>query len=194
MPNEPNSTAGDLVDLACHDPRLKLDIRYAGSNNFSGRPVYPEAGAWLQRPAAEALRRAHDRACEHGYGFIVFDAYRPWHITRQFWEQFPNYHEFLADPATGSVHNRGCAVDLSLYALDSGKEVEMTSVYDEFTERAYPSYVGGTPAQHAARERLRSWMEAEGFTVHPHEWWHYDYRGWESYPVLDVEFSALRLR
>lgn len=187
-----SNAVGDLVDLAVFDPRLKLDIRYAGSNNFSGRPVYPAASAWLQRSAAEALRRAHDRAREHGYGFIVFDAYRPWHITHEFWEQFPDYHEFFADPAIGSVHNRGCAVDLSLCLLDSGAEVEMTSAYDEFTERAYPSYSGGTPKQRALRDRLRGWMEAEGFSVHPHEWWHYDFSEWQRYPVLDVEFAALR--
>ena len=185
---EPN----DLVDLSEFDPRLKLDIRYAGANNFTGRAVYPEASAWLQRCAAEALRRAHHRALQEGYGFLVFDAYRPWCITLQFWEQYPAYREFVADPAAGSVHNRGCAVDLSLFELNSGKEVEMTSSYDEFTERAYPDYAGGTSRQRELRDRLRAWMEIEGFSVHPHEWWHYDYINWERYPVLDVQFAELR--
>ena len=137
------------------------------------------------------MRRPHASALAHGYGFIVFDASRPWHIPRQFWEQFPAYREFFADPATGSVHNRGCAVDLSLFDLDSGDEAEMTSAYDEFTERAYPSYAGGTPEQRELRDRLRGWMEAEGFAVHPHEWWHYDYKDWQRYPVLDAEFADL---
>lgn len=187
-----NVHASNLVDLADFDPRLKFDIRYAGANNFTGRAVYPEATAWLQRPAAEALRHAHDRARAEGYGFLVFDAYRPWHITRQFWEQFPAYRKFIADPAAGSVHNRGCAVDLSLFELDSGTEAEMTSTYDEFTECAYPDYSGGTPRQRELRDRLRAWMEAEDFSVHPHEWWHYNYRNWERYPVMDVEFAELR--
>lgn len=182
----------DLVDLAEFDPRLQLDIRYAGTNNFCGQAIYPEPCAWLQRPAAEALRQAHDRARKEGYGFIVFDAYRPWHITRQFWEQFPAYREFLADPAAGSVHNRGCAVDLSLFQLDNGMAVDMPSAYDEFTKRAYPEFAGGTSKQRELRDRLRAWMEAEGFAVHPHEWWHYNYKDWERYPVMDLEFAELR--
>jgi len=182
----------DLVDLAEFDPRLQLDIRYAGTNNFCRRAIYPEACAWLQRPAAEALQRAHDRARREGYGFTVFDAYRPWHITREFWEQFPAYREFLADPAAGSIHNRGCAVDLSLFDLASGLAADMPSTYDEFTKRAYPGYTGGTSQQRELRDRLRAWMEAEGFAVHPHEWWHYNYKDWERYPVMDVEFAELR--
>jgi len=182
----------DLVDLAEFDPRLKLDIRYASTGNFSGQAIYPEACAWLQRPAAEALRRAHDLARAEGFGFLVFDAYRPWHITRQFWEQFPAYHDFFANPATGSVHNRGCAVDLSLFHLDGGMEAEMPSAYDEFTECAYPDYTGGTQQQRELRDRLQAWMEAEEFSVHPHEWWHYNFRDWQRYPVLDVEFADLR--
>jgi D-alanyl-D-alanine dipeptidase len=182
----------DLVDLAVFDPRLLLDIRYASADNFCGRAIYPEPCAWLQRPAAEALRCAHDRARKEGYGFTVFDAYRPWHITRQFWEQFPAFRDFLADPAAGSVHNRGCAVDLSLFDLTTGMASEMPSNYDEFTERAYPEYAGGSSQQRELRDRLRTWMEAEGFAVHPHEWWHYNYKDWERYPVMDLEFTALR--
>ena len=189
-----NASTRDLVDLAEFDPRLKFDIRYACANNFTGRAVYPQARAWLQRTAAEALRRAHDRAHKNGYGFLVFDAYRPWHITLEFWEQFPDYREFIADPAAGSVHNRGCAVDLSLFDLGSGKEMEMTSAYDEFTQRAYPDYTGGTSRQRELRDQLRAWMEAEDFAVHPHEWWHYNYKNWERYPVMDVEFAELNKR
>lgn len=181
----------DLVDLAQIDPRLKLDIRYADSNNFAGKAVYPAPHGYLHRDAAHALRRAHDRAQAQGYGLQILDAYRPWQVTRYFWEHFPMHRAFLADPELGSRHNRGCAVDLTLFDLKSGQEVEMPSAYDEFTERAHPGYDGGTPLQRQMRDTLRNLMEAEGFSIHPHEWWHFDYRGWEHHPVLDIDFSDL---
>ena len=182
----------DLVELVTVDPTIKLDIRYATPNNFVGRPVYTEARAFLQRPAAEALVRAHRGLKEKGYGVLVFDGYRPWSVTKLFWDLTPRAkREFVANPKEGSKHNRGCAVDLSLYDLALGTEVEMPSAYDEMTPRAYPSYAGGTPEQRASRERLRVAMEAEGFTVEPNEWWHFNYRDWRQYPILDIPFSAI---
>lgn len=180
----------DLVDLARFDARLALDIRYAGANNFTGRPVYPEAAAWLQHQAAMALVRAHDRIQSLGCTLLVLDAYRPWHVTRDFWEAYPEYREFIADPAAGSVHNRGCAVDVSL-ADGLGRELPMPSGYDEFGERAYPDYAGGNAGRRANRDVLRAAMEAEGFTVHPREWWHFDHESWRQHPVLDIAFADL---
>ncbi|WP_081987080.1 M15 family metallopeptidase [Methylotenera sp. G11] len=185
-PATPDATASvDLVDLAAFDKRLQLDIRYATANNFMAKPLYPVARAMLQRPAAEALRKAHDRLHAAGYGLIVFDAYRPWQVTREMWDQHPMDRPYLSDPLKGSRHNRGCAIDLTLYDLKTGKEVTMPSTYDEFTERAHPDYKGGTPEQRKLRDLLRSAMEAEGFTVYRNEWWHFDYNGWEAYPVLN---------
>lgn len=175
--------AADLVDLAVFDPRLKLDIRYATAGNFMAVAMYPAARAWLQRPAAEALRRAHDHLRAQGYGLIVLDAYRPWQVTRTMWDRFPRDRAYLADPLQGSRHNRGAAVDVSLYDANTGAAVAMPSRYDDFSERASPDYAGGAPAERAARDRLRAAMEAEGFTVYPNEWWHFDYRDWQSYPV-----------
>ncbi|HEY7510059.1 MAG TPA: M15 family metallopeptidase [Vicinamibacteria bacterium] len=184
--------AADLVDLAALDPTIKLEIRYATANNFLGRPVYPEARAWLQRDAAAALRRAQRALREKGHGLLVFDAYRPWSVTRLFWEATPKAKRaFVANPRVGSKHNRGTAVDLTLYDLATGREVEMPSAYDEFSERAAPGYAGGPPAARAARDRLRAAMEGEGFTVEPNEWWHYNWKDWRSYPVLDVPFRSL---
>jgi D-alanyl-D-alanine dipeptidase len=132
------------VEIKALDPGIHLDIRYATANNFVGRPVYKEARAFLQRPAAEALVRAHRALAAQGYGIVVFDGYRPWSVTKLFWDVTPeDKKEFVADPSQGSRHNRGCAVDLSLYDLASGREVEMPSGYDEMTERAYPDYAGG---------------------------------------------------
>jgi D-alanyl-D-alanine dipeptidase len=185
-PSTPNATAKvDLVDLAAFDHRLRFDIRYATANNFMAKPLYAVARALLQRPAAEALTKAHDRLRSAGFGLLVFDAYRPWQITRTMWDASPLNRAYLSDPLQGSRHNRGCAVDITLYDLKSGKEVAMPSGYDEFTERAHPDYTGGTPEQTSARDLLRSAMEAEGFTVYRNEWWHFDYNGWEAYPVLN---------
>jgi zinc D-Ala-D-Ala dipeptidase len=182
----------DLVELVSLDPDLRLDVRYATKDNFLGVPVYPSARAFLQRPAAEALVRAHRALRPYGYGLLIHDAYRPWWVTKVFWEATPpDKREFVADPARGSRHNRGCAVDLTLYRLADGRAVEMPGVYDEMSERSYPSYPGGTSAQRWRRDLLRAAMEAEGFAVFSSEWWHFDYRSWHEYPILNVPFDAI---
>ena len=184
----------DLVEIATLDPTIHLDIRYATSNNFVGRPVYPEAKAFLQRPAAEALVAAHRRLKERDYGIVVFDAYRPLSVTKIFWDITPpDKRMFVADPAIGSHHNRGSAVDITLYDLKTGAEVEMPGPYDEMSERSFVTYAGGTPEQRKARDLLREAMESDGyFFVYPEEWWHYDFRDWRDYPVLDLAFSSIK--
>jgi D-alanyl-D-alanine dipeptidase len=184
----------DLVELVKLDPTIKLDIRYATTNNFLGTPVYTQARAFLQRPAAEALLRVHRELKSHGYGLIIHDGYRPWYVTKIFWDAVPDdKHIFVANPAKGSVHNLGCAVDLSLYDLGTGREVQMPSGYDEMTERAYADYPGGTEGERALRELLRQAMEAQGFAVIPKEWWHFDYNDWQQYPIQNVRFEDLGL-
>jgi len=182
----------DLVELVTLDPSLKLDVRYASSDNFLRAPVYPEARVFLQRPAAEAVVRANRALREQGYGLVLYDGYRPWYVTQLFWDATPpDKRAFVADPEEGSRHNRGCAVDLSLYDLRTGLEVPMPSGYDEFSERAHPGYAGGTPEQRAARDLLRRAMEAEGFTVNDDEWWHYDHLDWQSYRIGNTFFKDL---
>lgn len=182
----------DLVEVATLDPGIKLDVRYATANNFMGRVLYSQARVFLQRRAAHALARAHRTLGRQGYGLLLFDGYRPWRVTKAMWDATPPaQRNFVADPAQGSKHNRGCAVDLSMYHLDSGREVEMPSAYDDFSERASPTYKGGTADQRARRDLLRKAMEAEGFTVEPNEWWHFNCRDWRSYPILDVPFEEL---
>jgi zinc D-Ala-D-Ala dipeptidase len=182
----------DLVLLSSLDPTIRLDIRYATEDNFLRTPVYAEARAFLQRPAADALVRAHRALREQGYGLLVHDAYRPWWVTKLFWEATPkDKRAFVADPAKGSRHNRGCAVDLTLYRLADGGPVEMPSLYDEMTERASPGYAGGAPGPRRMRDVLRSAMEKEGFTVFESEWWHFDFRDWREYRILNVPFDAI---
>lgn len=183
----------DLVELTKLDPTIKLDIRYAKSNNFLGKPVYTEARAFLQRPAAEALARINQRLRKKGYGLLVFDGYRPWAVTKLFWDSTPDdKKKFVANPAQGSRHNRGCAVDLSLFDLKTGQEVQMPSEYDEMTDRAYPNYKGGTAEQRRLRDLLRAEMEADGFTVFDIEWWHFDFNNWREYPILNIPFNQIK--
>ena len=168
----------DLVDVARVDPSLRFDIRYATANNFMGVALYDRPAAFLQRPAAQAVARAHRSLRAKGYGVLIHDAYRPWFVTKMFWDATPAASRaFVGDPAKGSRHNRGAAVDLTLFDLDSGRAVEMPSRYDEFSDRAHPDYRGGTSRQRWLRDLLRREMEAQGFTVYPQEWWHFDYGG-----------------
>lgn len=191
-PVEPNKLEADLIELKKLSRSIKLDIRYATSDNFVGRPVYPEARAFLQRPAAEALVRVHKQLKEKKLGIMVFDAYRPWTITKLFWDVVrEDQRKFVADPAKGSKHNRGCAVDITIYDRRTGKPVPMPSGYDEFTERASPDYTGGTDEERANRDLLRTLMEAEGFTVNDSEWWHFDYNTWKDYAIYDIAFSDI---
>jgi D-alanyl-D-alanine dipeptidase len=182
----------DLVELTELDPTIKLEIRYATTNNLFGTVFYSEPRAFLQRPAAESLVRAGRRLKGLGYGLLVHDAYRPWFVTKVFWDAAPDdKKKFVADPAQGSRHNRGCAVDLTLYDLKTGQPVEMVSTYDETTDRASPDYPGGTSLQRWHRDLLRAAMEAEGFKVFEGEWWHFDYKDWKLYRIGNVPFDQI---
>ncbi len=183
----------DLVDVAKLDPTIKLDVRYTTTDNFLSTPVYQSARVFLQRPAAVGVLRAHQDLKKQGYGLMIFDGYRPWYITKIFWDATPPaQHEFVADPSKGSRHNRGCAVDLTLYDLSTGREVEMTGVYDEMSERSYPNYTGGTAEQRARREVLRQAMEKQGFQVYETEWWHFDYQDWRRYAIQNIPFEKIQ--
>jgi beta-lactamase class D/D-alanyl-D-alanine dipeptidase len=189
-PQEPDKREADLLELVKLDKTIKLDIRYARTDNFVGKVVYPQARAFLQRPAAEAVVRVHRELKKQGLGIVIFDGYRPWSITKLFWEVTPDEkRKFVANPKTGSRHNRGCAVDLSVYDLKTGKLVPMPSDFDEFTERASPEFQGGTAEETRNRDLLRKLMEAEGFTVNANEWWHFDYKDWQSYAIYDISFD-----
>lgn len=183
----------DLVELVELDPSICLDIRYASKNNFVGKPVYEQARAFLQRPAAEALVEVNDALRLQGYGLLVFDGYRPWSVTKLFWDVTPpDKRKFVAKPSDGSRHNRGCAVDLSLVNLETGLEVQMTSAYDEMTYRSYSNYTGGTVEQRKLRDLLIKTMQSHSFEVFYNEWWHFDYHGWEDYQIQNIPFSEIK--
>lgn len=182
-----------LVELVKLDPAIKLDMRYATSNNFTGRVLYDEARAFLAAPAAQAVARASKAAQVEGCGLTIFDAYRPWRVTKQLWDATPSgpKKNYVANPRRGSKHNRGCAVDLSLYDLRSGQLVEMPSEFDDFSEKAHRDFTGASPAAIANRARLQRYLEAEGFVGLSNEWWHFDFTGWEQFPVMDVPFDQI---
>jgi len=189
---KPPARASDLVELTTLDPSIKLEIRYATTNNFAGAKFYDEARAFMQRPAAEAVVRAHRALRTAGYGLLIHDAYRPWYVTRMFWDAMPTDKRWLvANPAEGSKHNRGAAVDLTLYDLKTGRPIEMPSTYDESTGRAHANYPGGTSLQRWHRALLRDAMVSEGFVINSLEWWHFDYGSWRDYGIGNVTFDKL---
>jgi CubicO group peptidase (beta-lactamase class C family)/D-alanyl-D-alanine dipeptidase len=191
-PVETGKRPADLVEVSSLDKSIKYDIRYATTNNFMSAAFYRQPRALLQRPAAEAVARAHRKLKAQGYGLLIHDAYRPWAVTKMFWEATPAAQRvFVADPSQGSRHNRGCAVDLTIYDMATGEAVQMVGGYDEFSDRSYPDYPGGTSRQRWHRELLRQVMEAEGFTVYEAEWWHFDFNSWRDYPILNIPFEAI---
>jgi D-alanyl-D-alanine dipeptidase len=188
-----NFKKSDLVEITSLEPGIRLEIRYATTNNFLGTRFYDEPRAFMQRPAAEAVVRAHRSLERLGYGLLIHDAYRPWYVTKMFWEATPADKRWLvANPAEGSRHNRGAAVDLTLYRLSTGRPVDMPSTYDESTDRAYADYPGGTSLERWHRALLRRAMEAQGFAVNPSEWWHFDFNGWRDYAIGNLTFDRIR--
>ncbi len=192
-PSEPGDFRdANLAELVQLDPTIKLDIRYATTNNFTGAVFYEQPKAFMQQPAAEAVVRANARLSNRGLGLLIHDAYRPWQVTKMFWDATPSgLKDFVANPATGSRHNRGCAVDLTLYDLTTGKPIPMVAGYDEFSPRSFAMYPGGTSRQRWYRELLRETMEAEGFTVYEFEWWHFDFKDWKKYRIGNVTFEEI---
>jgi D-alanyl-D-alanine dipeptidase len=179
----------NLVELKAISPRIALDIVYATPNNFIGRAVYSKPCCYLQKKVAKRLHRVQAALEKKGLGLKVWDGYRPHAVTKIFWEflQDPRY---VADPAIGSKHNRGAAVDLTL--IDAlGRELPMPTLFDDFTEKAHRDYQGGAPEVIRNRQWLEDAMVKEGFAALPTEWWHFEDPDWEKYPILDISFEEL---
>ena len=156
---------------------------------------YDEPRAFMQHPAAEALVRAHLALRSRGLGLLIHDAYRPWYVTKMFWDATPeDMKNFVANPANGSRHNRGAAVDLTLFDLASGEPIRMVGGYDEFSDRSLPDYWGGTSLQRWHRRLLREAMEAQRFAVYEYEWWHFDFEDWSQYRISNARFDEIAAR
>ena len=180
-----------LVDLKKLDDEFQLDIRYASTNNFMRSKFYMNERAFFNMSAADRLIEAKNDLKELGYGIIIYDAYRPWFVTKMFWEGTPeNLKHFVANPENGSSHNKGCAIDIGLYDIETGESIVMISGYDEFTERAYPNYMGGSKKQRDIRDMLIQVMERNDFTVYEYEWWHFNYNGCDS-GIMNYSFEEL---
>jgi len=183
-----------LVDITKVAPGIRLDIRYATPNNFTHVAVYPAARCFLRAPVAKRLAKVQADLEKQGLGLKVYDCYRPFSIQKKFWALVPD-EDWVAKPVekdgkpvTGSKHNRGAAVDLTLVDK-AGNEVPMPSGFDDFTEKARRDYTGGDPAARANAKRLEAAMAKEGFEPLPSEWWHFDGPGWKNDDLLDVPFN-----
>ena len=183
----------ELVDVQRVVPGLAIDVRYATSNNFMHTPLYPIARVFLRKPAALALRDVQSDLAAQGLRLKIFDGYRPYSITERMWEPIRN-PDFVADPAQGSRHNRGAAVDLTIIDLRTGNEIAMPTPYDAFTPAAAQSY-NDLPADLIAnRAKLRDVMVRHGFDPLPTEWWHFDFRGWKKFELMDIDLVTLSNR
>jgi D-alanyl-D-alanine dipeptidase len=182
----------ELVDVIKLDTSIKTDVRYATENNFLGTKLYDTARVFMQKDAAAALVRANRTMKRLNGRLIIHDGYRPWYVTKIFWDATPEDKRWLvANPAEGSRHNRGTAVDLNIYDLDVNRASEMPSTYDEATERSHSTYPGGTSRERWHRALLRRVMEHEGFAVHPKEWWHFDYVDRKRYAIGNIAFDQI---
>ena len=179
-----------LVDMHRRNPRIVLEMRYAGRDNFTHQALYDRAECWLNAVAAARLDAVEQDLERQGLRLKVWDCYRPLSVQRKFWALVPD-ERYVADPSKGSRHNRGAAVDLTLVRTD-GTELAMPTPHDDFSIRAHRDFMDLPPALLANRGLLERVMLKHGFVPFPTEWWHFDSEGWESFPVLDVDFSSLR--
>ena len=179
-----------MVDLEKYIPGLVLDIRYATTNNFTGKKIYDRARAFARRPVADSLKAAMTEFAKHGAGIKVYDAYRPYKATIMFYEIYRDT-TYVASPYRGSRHNRGCAIDMTIIDLKTGNEIPMPTPYDSFQKEAWPTTPVKDPVIRKNRELLITVMEKHGFRVNASEWWHFDFDGWKNYEVMDIDFSEL---
>jgi D-alanyl-D-alanine dipeptidase len=180
-----------LVEIKKYIPGIVLDIRYATTNNFTHRQMYKQAKAFARLPVVLALKQVEANLKKQGLGLKIYDAYRPYTITVKFYETVHDTN-FVADPRKGSKHNRGCAVDLSIVDLKTGKELDMPTGFDSFSKKAASAYMDLPKAEITNRAILKTAMEAHGFREIPTEWWHFDFKGWSKYPLLDIPFTEIK--
>ncbi|WP_293785831.1 M15 family metallopeptidase [uncultured Pedobacter sp.] len=180
----------ELVEIKKAIPNIRLDIRYATSNNFMQQVMYKQARAFARKPVVESLRNVQMELNKNGYGLKIFDGYRPYAITVEFYKKASDKN-FVANPAKGSKHNRGCAIDLTLINLKTGKELPMPTPYDSFSAAAAAKYENVTPEAKKNRDFLIAIMAKYRMNVLENEWWHYDFSDWKNYDLMDIPFEKL---
>ena len=180
----------ELIDLSRAIPTAAIDVRYATANNFMHQPLYPIAKAFLRAPAARALESVQKELAGEGLGLRIYDGYRPYSVTERMWEPIRN-PDFVADPAKGSRHNRGAAVDLTIIDLETREEIPLPTPYDDFTSKAAHSFKDLPENVLRNRSKLAEIMTRHGFEPLPSEWWHFDFRGWQNFELMDVPLEVL---
>jgi len=187
------NTNKTFVDIEKIIPGINLDIRYATKNNFTRQQIYKSPKAFVRKPVADALLKIHNELKNKGITLKIYDAYRPYSATVKFYEVYPDKN-FVAPPWKGSVHNRGCAVDISLIDLQTGQELEMPTPFDDFTKNASHSYMDLPTKAIKNRKILRDIMTKHGFIPYEAEWWHYNYKEWKNFELMDITFEELEQR
>jgi zinc D-Ala-D-Ala dipeptidase len=183
----------ELIDLEKFIPGIVLDIRYATTNNFTGEKIYTLPKAYARKPVAEAVKKAQAELAKQGLGIKIFDAYRPYSATVKFYEVYKDT-TYVASPYKGSRHNRGCAIDMTIINLKTGKELPMPTEYDSFKKEAWPSTPVKDPVIRKNRQLIIDVMQKYGFKVNGSEWWHFDFIGWSKFEVMDIDFEELEIR
>ena len=179
-----------MVELKKLVPGLLYDLRYATSENFTGKRLYRTGKyAYLRSAPAAALQKAEEALALKGLGLKIFDAYRPYHVTVKMWDLIHD-ERYVANPANGSGHNRGLAVDLTLVDLATGKELDMGTGFDNFTDSAHHDFAALPATVLQNRKLLKEIMEQQGFRALSTEWWHYSWPNDRNYAVMDVEFKG----
>lgn len=177
-----------LVDLAQTVPGLKFDLRYAQADNCFGQVLTDDQRAFLDADAAQALAQAQQYLKPYGYGILVWEAYRPWSVSKLAYDALPaDKKSMLPAPEAGFSHNTGRSIDVSLYLLATGENAGMISGFDEPSVRQYASFAGGTTLERYRRDLLRSVMQMAGFTASETEWWHFDYGDIKGFAHLNVK-------
>jgi len=178
-----------LVDIRTVNRNIRLDIRYATANNFLKRKLYSTPKCALRSSVAQKLALVQTDLEKVGLGLKVYDCYRPFSVTKQMWEVLPDPN-YVANPARGSRHNRGAAVDLTLVDR-TGKELEMPTPFDDFTAKAHRDYAGGSAQSRKNRQLLEDAMKKQGFIGITTEWWHFDSEDWQKFAILDIPLGAI---
>lgn len=184
--------AKEMVELKSRIPGIVYDLRYATTNNFMRRLMYP-AGTnktYLRKPAAEALLKVQQELNQSSLGLKIFDAYRPYSVTVKFWELVKD-ERYVANPKNGSGHNRGAAVDLTMIDSKTGKELNMGTGFDNFSDTAHQGFTKLPEAVLKNRQLLKTVMEKYGFKAYSEEWWHYSWPEAGRFEILDIDFKKL---
>lgn len=168
------------------------EFKYATTDNFTKKILYTEPKAYLRAPAARALQKVVNALADSGLSIKIYDAYRPYRVTVKMWKIIPDAR-YAADPAKGSGHNRGAAIDLTLVDLETSTELEMPTKYDDFTEKAHHDYMQLATTILNNRALLKRVMERFGFVALPTEWWHYSLPdASRKFELMDLDFKQMK--